>query len=640
MGDNADFEDFCGQNDISLEGIDEELVKVICHIIHYEANYSMLFSLDCSTYKVLHAVMYAFSESWITRSQVASILEYHEIKKTFNEVFKTPILLPDKSDFTEKAKMVLSQLLSNQEKSLFYDEILKQPESEQCFFNFNVAKLDDEIQSLLTTSIQYKVMAKSDIEIKEKSVPFYSYFSVGARDALATARFRENAKKLFPRLGEFSIDDIERAVRKGGRYAAVAFPRVQSPLSFHDVEASPFYLGLHDEIHRVAISGISNSLLEGLLHGIDVIRATLNQDRRVQNKKPIKWSKGIWDTLDLGTLDFNDDTNEIRESSDLWVINDSFCRLLSPNVYPENRRCALFFPSAFSDTTWLLLLHIYENKDDWLNNYGVVGDYFPIHSIYRELYDFICAKQNDWDYLTTPAQKVHYLKSTYLGLGYIRDLNASFILSNRFIEIASFKNPIGLSKKDFMSLENPCPSANAIRYFARYDTKYLAKHLENIGSIRFLVDNQPNVATDILMVILDDKYFFNIVLGGFSLLAMFDVFKDSQQEIARFISMQAPTKWLEKVLLNPVVISLLGNRYPDVLSQLEAAFPVINQVTITSQQSKVYQGMFFPVQNTELTSTSSTIEKSIKDIKDIKETKEIKDSSTDFDKESLFKSNR
>lgn len=47
---------------------------------------------------------------------------------------------------------------------------------------------------------------------------------MGANEALIKARYSKYAKKLYLRLDQFSIYDIERSIRNYGRYATLSYP--------------------------------------------------------------------------------------------------------------------------------------------------------------------------------------------------------------------------------------------------------------------------------------------------------------------------------------------------------------------------------------------------------------------------------
>ncbi|WP_419420266.1 hypothetical protein ACNVED_02920 [Legionella sp. D16C41] len=297
-----------------------------------------------------------------------------------------------------------------------------------------------KIDGLLGLALQLKVINRSlnllidrgylpYIDLNEQQEEEYetiTVFSVGARDALTKAIYGKHAKNLFPSTGIFDINDIENSIRRYGRYASISYPDVKDETSFHQVEARSFYLALHDELHRRLISTIPNPVYDALLHSIDVIREKTNR----------KWSKEIWDTLDMEVGIFLQETQTYRDATDPKALTECFARLLNAKVYSEDRPMGLFTASMFVETTWLLMIDMVLNKQKW-EALSIDIHSFPKPSVYSEMIEFIEKFRHLIEQESSPEKQVAIMMAQYLNLPIGSLDNIKFEKHGQYLQLVS-----------------------------------------------------------------------------------------------------------------------------------------------------------------------------------------------------------
>jgi hypothetical protein len=395
---NTDYKDFCGEHVLDFSSINMKeadfLIDALREGEKFSAILSNVFKDDLD--QMARTAAYAFSIGKITREQTASVLEYRMMIEAFwsNGVEEIEILDTD-GDYTEEAHRV-GGFLENHTQFTTLQALLKnKPRSEHRAFILTLPRMmSEQLPEFLQLTTQLKVTIK-DSNVSE---PHIILPSVGVRNALTETIYGKNAKLLFPRLGLFTINDIERSMRLGGRYAAVAYPGIDSPLDFHGLRAHPFYIGLHDEAHRRLISTIRNTAYEAFFYAIDVLRSLTN----------IHWSKEIWDGVDMEIGLF---VNEYAQDT-----MSDFLGLLSAPVYTQQRLMGLFNASPYNDTTWLLLIHMVLHEDEWKKR-EIFPSKFEQYSIrYGKLINFIKLHKNEIEKETSPAKQAAILKCKYLGI--------------------------------------------------------------------------------------------------------------------------------------------------------------------------------------------------------------------------------
>lgn len=272
----------------------------------------------------------------------------------------------------------------------------EQPISEQCFFSFTDDKKgeDEKISGLVSFAESIRIIKDiSKNDSKNENTRTIISLSTGARDALTQTRYGDHAKFIFPSLGKFTIDKIEKGIRKRGRYSAVDCPTVENQKQFHGVASKFFYLSLHDELHRQLISSIPNPAYEMLLYAIDLVR----------EKTGIKWSKEIWECIDMEVDDFIDVVSDCRDSKSTERLTRNFIMLISANIATEKRLSGLFSPSPFIETIWLLIIDMVVHPDIWSDN-GIKREFFPDDSVYAKLYDFVVQNQHIFHEVDSPTE--------------------------------------------------------------------------------------------------------------------------------------------------------------------------------------------------------------------------------------------
>ncbi|STX49977.1 Uncharacterised protein [Legionella busanensis] len=428
--------------------------------------------------QLARAAAYAFLEGNIPREQLGSILEFREMKLGFaaSDATRNKVRVGqffDKNEqLTPEARSLLPHFLSSEEKERFLSLLKEKPSSDQCFFVVNIPRSllqnNDEntkrLNGLLQLSNNIKIILKSPTPViepeytpyvqltdeleegeKEEQEEFYPtiVFSAGARDALTKAIYGTHAKSLYASLGRFNIDDIERSIRNYGRYASTAYPGVEDETSFHKVIARVFFLTLHDEAHRRLISTIPNFAFDALLQAIDVIREKTNT----------KWSKEIWDTLDMEVGEFLNETQAFRDQPSSDARTQTFSRLLNAKVYTEDRPMGLFTDSPFIETTWLLMIDIVLNKKNW-QIFSIDENAFPEGTFYKDMINCIQKNKLALDREASPVKQVAMMMAQYFNLPAQNLDDVKFEKQGRYLQLSQGTKPFLFTKEVALLLEN------------------------------------------------------------------------------------------------------------------------------------------------------------------------------------------
>lgn len=384
----------------------------------------------------------AYERNLITPEQTATLLERLSMRDCFDaKVVALPISAKEKDP---DIKRILTFFLREKEETLphFHSLAAELPASERIFLKVTIdtPKYLDEPNNKLSHFISIIVGLKVLYVDTANGKTTFVVPSVGIRDTIVKTMYGDHAKKLFPRLGEFSINDIAEGIRKHGRYSASYFPGVKNAALFHDISAHPFFQILHDEAHRVAVSSIPNPVYDAYLAAIDLII----KETRVQ------WSKEIWNGIDLDVADFLTLTTEERDATTPEAITKNFCRLLAARVGSRPEETALFTPSAHIDTTWLLLLDLYFNPKKW-ELYSIDAHYLD-HD-YATLYAFIKDNKELLENKNS-IERVAILKAKYLGIWLPEYKEMRFEkTTNNYIQIVIDKKPIGCKKATYFKFK-------------------------------------------------------------------------------------------------------------------------------------------------------------------------------------------
>ncbi len=509
----SDYADFCGNHQLNFDSINEQKVEQLVTAVSQGVPYPRLLDIFANDVTILERIkrlfngiankfpfyklrdimtndvdqlalsaIYAFSKGKITREQTGTLLEFCEIRMAFgNDVVVGNLLDPNETAFAEHPEFGGAYCFLNQ---TFLAELRKKPASECYAYLIKIPREDVNTLNLLALAEKAGLLHMHKKESAE-GVDFYiTYFSLGARDALAKARFGEHAKKLYPRLGIFSIYDIQRSIKNYGRYAATYCPGISSGDNFHQVLARLFYLLLHDEIHRTLISSIPNPLYAALLYAIDV----------VCEKTGIKMAKDIWDNIDMEIRIFIDNYPDI---SDDICLNENFSRLLNANIATQFTPINLFKASPLCDTTWLILIDMILNPNKWD---AWIHPHLFIHA-YQDMIDLIKRHQAALRQETSPARQVAYIKSKYFNIPEpAPDDDVQFVKNKKVhgsVQVNVNHSPILANKNDaklYYGYEY------LIQYLPERNEKEVAKLYENLKFVATQVGlkNQFPSAIDFL----------------------------------------------------------------------------------------------------------------------------------------------
>lgn len=165
--------------------------------------------------------------------------------------------------------------------------------------------------------------------------------------------------ELVGRVGALTIDDIEAGVIKNQRYATFSYPGVPDPQDFHGVKAPVFFITLHDELHRRAMSAIPPRQLETYLSIVNLVRTATG----------IRWSKEIWNAIDLEIhiRAFTIDNSSLRYK-DYFHTKILEAMLTLPRFSDQSPRgvfMASYKDKASLETTLIIMIDILENEMVW-----------------------------------------------------------------------------------------------------------------------------------------------------------------------------------------------------------------------------------------------------------------------------------
>lgn len=479
---NLDFEDFCGNHlDVVLQNIStitpveaqhfNDLLKTnpsFFDIVNHFSNYSHDQTKNLNFMQDM--VLLAFHQKLLTRQQAAAFLEYASMKLDFSSVRIFDVFLHD-GKISNEFLLLLAQFADSKSKEKLIASLKGKKNFECCFFGIDIDKdkiLDPKIDGTLQVANKLKIVhytttmiPRLDLPENEEREPASIYnvrsFNTIMRDLLTQAIYGEHAKNLYTRLGIFSVDDIERSVKKFGRYSAIDYYAVPCAKEFHGVKAQAFFNTLHDELHRRLISTIPNPVFSAYLHMVDVVREKSGLKPAIKDGHPISqgvFSTEIWDGFDMECGLFVNDArnNEERKNN----VTKDLIKMMHADVYTENRPVGLCPSSPYIDTTWLVMIDMVLNKDIW-QKYLIDASQISADPLYGELYQFVVTHQEILRHEASPIKQIAKIKALWFGMTYDEKKLLGFRRRENLIELSYDKNamnPTLCSKKIALKMLN------------------------------------------------------------------------------------------------------------------------------------------------------------------------------------------
>lgn len=319
--------------------------------------YESLFALFTDIDELACCAAHAFAHEKISPTQLSTLLQLRTMKLEALSLELIPIFTQNGA-LTEVAAHNLG-FMSAERLILFSNELKMQPRSEHYLYKVKMPPIRDRrlFDLLLLARNQGAVMfnlpeseAESETGIDIEITGFLS----GALEANIKSKFGKYTKKSFPFPGKLSIDDIERSMMNNERPISVAYPGIVNSEQFHEINASQYYLTLHDLLHFITISSIPMEIYQGILHAINLVRKNTG----------IKWSKEIWDSLDMDLSLFLYDAIA-HQGFHKENLRSYFLRAIDGTVSTEGRPFGLFSSTALNDTMWLFIIDVLFNGPQW-----------------------------------------------------------------------------------------------------------------------------------------------------------------------------------------------------------------------------------------------------------------------------------
>ncbi len=528
---SPEFQDFIANHKLRLSHPDlgkmEQLEVLLASKTYTYEHLLALFDNDHD--ELCQASLDAFSRSQLSRHEMATLLDYRAIQNAFQNV-EIVDLLDDHNQLTDKVHVLLRTAFTPAEKDKLQSLLRTLPKHERCLFLFTSPKpFTPAVEFFLQLSVRAKVL----FEDKTKPLTF-AWGSASVREAIVTALYGENAKKSFPRLGHFSINDIEKSMRRKGRYCSQSFPGIKDTIEFHGIIESAFLATLHDELHRALISSIPNFIFDGLISAIDLVR----------EKTGITWSKEIWDAFDMEIDDFIQPRDELLDLSTPSKKMDAFCLALNAKISTQLRHIGLFTADAHLDTTWILMIDFALNRATWAERRldpEAIHTRNPYYPLYQAAKAQVAALRN-----LPAAEQVALVKSDYFKLEAIDKASCVFVKTpKRFIQIECNGKPLTYSKLDVLYAY----TLNFMSFYRGY-----ASHPETV------------------------KLFFaskHLFINGGSFHNLLLALNHAPQFLADFIqAFKQHPEWLAETKLNKVnhLVFVFEKLHPEIKSKMENYF--------------------------------------------------------------------
>jgi len=448
--------DFCGNHEPDFSLMDKEKAdKFLNGIAEYASFSELVLPFEDNLDQLAYCAVYAFSQGKLSRLATANFLEYRSLKKDFLDV-----KIIEKVDISrERFSHYLEQQVGWGEKiCVFLDQM---PHYERCFFSANIPDehlLNPKIGRFIDLAHRETIIEVNyNLDSFDKSSTI-TIPSTSIRDAITKTLYGQHAKKSCPRLGLFSIDMMGEVIENHGRYIACDYPGIPTSPTFHKIESPPTYITLHDELHRKLMSTIPNPAYVAFIDAINMVR----------EKTGFKWSREIWDAMDMEVGEFLNAGIDYHSDWDVFASStERFTKLLNATVYTESRMAGLFTASPYIDTTWLLLIDIALNDEKWKQKRINFSD-LTRDNPYYFMYEFVL-KNKDKIVNLLPAEQVAVIKSTWFDISLNQIADAKFVKDDqpkqpRYIQIKINDKPIGRDKHSAIQTHRAIHSNGSIKF--------------------------------------------------------------------------------------------------------------------------------------------------------------------------------
>ncbi len=292
-------------------------------------------TIDFCNPKLQPVVLKLFATKQIIPQQAYTLLRLMQLPSFLKKHNTTKVhihrVLDDKGQFTQDA---LNYLIAGLNKGLYsFNQangkldalrslVAALPLSEQYFFTFEI---DIPKLSSLTTTL---LLSGAGSSLVTNTKLLYIHPTCALEDAIGITQIGlERHTRSIPRLGKFTMDDIEFGVRRRFRPQAIAYQGIASFESVHDYkdvvdeEASG-----HDKHHANVLSSLSENIHHAMMQMVDITRAQLN----------VKWTREIWDWIDCDFRFFcNRESMAIEFKSDQTT--QKFCHFLLRGNQSQNK---------------------------------------------------------------------------------------------------------------------------------------------------------------------------------------------------------------------------------------------------------------------------------------------------------------
>jgi hypothetical protein len=419
-----DYLDFCGEHQLDFKDMDKEKAQTFIHDLKNLTFSDLVKKFDADLDQLAYYAVYAFSIGELSRNGAANFLEYRCLKRDFPVVSITEI-----GDINSA---LMSKFLSSSYHERLKNLLTPLPSYEVCFFTVDIPEshiqnpplyqfllIADHVQTIsLVVPAPKKPMdfrnytAETGPVLNYESPPKQMTFgSVALRDALTEAVYYEHSKKSLPRLGIFSIDTIGDSVEKSSRYIAMDYPSIPVAKAFHKIESTAIYIGLHDDVHRRLMSFIPQPIYQAYLAAIQMLREKIGT----------KWSRELWDAIDMeliasskASINFADYMNLPQEQF-IEMNTKNFIILLNAKIISLEKPIALFTSSPYIDTTWLLLIDIALNPNEWLKR-GIDFTTLPNSEPYHHFYQCVLNNLDKIKNAKSCGEQVAIVKSAWFEI--------------------------------------------------------------------------------------------------------------------------------------------------------------------------------------------------------------------------------
>ena len=442
-----EFQDFIGHHKFSLSFPDLNKVGELASALSSNTHsYPALLALfDGNVDDLVRAALDIFSRGKLSPQAMVTLLDFRAIHNGFNAAPVVPLLNTELNLTHEAHQFLGSQLDSKQKRQL--ESVLRTfPQHECCLLLFPSQSQNEILELFLQFAYRAKILFKNPTDASQ-----YAWGSASVRDAVLRLLHGDKVKQSFPRLGRLSIKDIEHSVRRHGRYCFQSFPGIEDTTQFHGLTAAPFFVTVHDQLHRALISSLENVIFDGLIRAIDVVR----------EKTGMEWSKEIWDALEMELDIFLDSHDEPFSHSTPSKKMDAFCLALNGKVASEKRPIGLFSADASIDTTWILMIDFALNRTTWAaqgldpEDIHTRNPYYPLYQAAKMHKDALLA--------LAPAAQVAWVKNHFFNLPANALTACQWVkTASRHLQVEIGGKPLGYAKASIMQ-------AYQIRYTSHFN---------------------------------------------------------------------------------------------------------------------------------------------------------------------------